>query len=71
MAVAVEDRPAAEVLLDALEPFAGLRSTHGSGYASYGPAGRVVASLAAFTGDVPRARRVFEDVLESDDGRPW
>lgn len=67
----LDDRPRAAVLRGMLTPFAGLDATHGSGYASYGPVGRVVGLLAAATGDVEAARRTLGRVLRHRSPGPW
>jgi hypothetical protein len=59
------------VLLELLAPFAHLDGTHGSGYASYGPLGRVVGSLMARWGDPEDAERVFAEVLSTRSPGPW
>lgn len=59
------------VLIELLAPFAHLDGTHGSGYASYGPVGRVVGSLLARWGDPDQAERVFADVLTTRSPGPW
>lgn len=59
------------VLLELLAPFAHLDGTHGSGYASYGPLGRVVGSLMARWGDPEDAERVFAEVLSTRSAGPW
>lgn len=59
------------VLIDLLRPFAHLDGTHGSGYASYGPVGRVVGSLLARWGDPTEAEAVFAHVLVTRSPGPW
>lgn len=59
------------LLLELLSPFAHLDGTHGSGYASYGPVGRVVGSLAARWGDPDDAERIFDHVLSTRPSGPW
>jgi hypothetical protein len=59
------------VLIELLTPFAHLDGTHGSGYASYGPIGRVVGSLTARWGDPDQAERVFDEVLSTRQPGPW
>jgi hypothetical protein len=58
-------------LIELLRPFAHLDGTHGSGYASYGPVGRVVGSLMARWGDPDEAEQVFEQVLSTRAPGPW
>lgn len=71
VAVTLDDRPRAAILLDQLKPFADLDATHGSGYASYGPVGRTVGLLAATTGDVDAAHRRLDGVLAERAPGPW
>lgn len=71
VALDLDDRFRLERLLELLEPFAALDATHGSGYASYGPVGRVVGSLAARLGLHDRAARSFELVLNTRAPGPW
>lgn len=59
------------VLIELLAPFAHLDGIHGSGYASYGPVGRVLGSLMARWGDADDAERVFESVLSTRSPGPW
>ena len=59
------------ILVELLAPFAHLDATHGSGYASYGPVGRVVGSLMARWGDVDHAEQVFDVVLTTRAPGPW
>jgi len=59
------------VLVELLRPFAHLDGTHGSGYASYGPVGRVVGSLMARWGDPDESERVFDHVLTTRAPGPW
>jgi hypothetical protein len=59
------------VLIELLGPFAHLDGTHGSGYASYGPVGRVLGSLLARWGDPDESERVFDDVLATRSPGPW
>ena len=54
-----------------LAPFAHLDATHGSGYASYGPVGRVVGSLRARCGDLDGAAADFDAVLATRSPGPW
>jgi hypothetical protein len=71
IALRLDDSPRMLALLGILEPFSHLDAIHGSGYASYGPVGRVVGSLAAATGSPQRARDDFEQVLNSRAPGPW
>ena len=71
VAITLDDRDRGIVLLDVLRPFAQLDATHGSGYASYGPVGRVVGTLAARWGDREEAERCFEHVLSTRRPGPW
>lgn len=59
------------VLVELLEPFSHLDGTHGSGYASYGPLGRVVGSLMARWGDADDSERVFDHVFTTRAPGPW
>jgi len=59
------------VLIELLRPFAHLDGTHGSGYASYGPVGRVLGSLMARWGDADESERVFDHVLTTRAPGPW
>ena len=70
-ALNLDDRDHGVVLLDALRPFAHLDATHGSGYASYGPVARPVASLEARWGNPVEAERWFGFVLETRADGPW
>ena len=70
-ALNLDDRDHGVVLLDALRPFAHLDATHGSGYASYGPVARPVASLEARWGDAREAERWFRFVLDTRVDGPW
>ncbi len=58
-------------LIEMLRPFAHLDGIHGSGYASYGPVGRVVGSLMARWGDSAESEAVFERVLSTATPGPW
>ncbi len=70
-ALHLDDRARSDELHDLLVPFGHLDATHGSGYASYGPVGRVVASLAAATGRTDDAARWFDLVLTTRSPGPW
>lgn len=70
-AVDLGDGRRVAVLRERLEPFARYDATHGSGYASYGPVGRVVAKLAACSGDLPDATVHLAGVLVDRDPGPW
>ena len=71
IALTLDDRERGRVILDALRPFAHLDATHGSGYASYGPVARVVASLAARLGDQEEADVWFDHVFTTRPNGPW
>lgn len=71
IAVTLDDRSRAAQILELLRPFAGLDGTHGSGYASYGPVGRVVGKLATCLGDSAEAQRWLDAVLASRARGPW
>ncbi|MEZ5246595.1 MAG: hypothetical protein R2707_15965 [Acidimicrobiales bacterium] len=71
IALNLDDRERAVHLLDELRPYAMLDGTHGSGYASYGPVGRVVGLLAASVGADDEAASWFDFVLTSRDPGPW
>lgn len=71
IAVTLDDRDRAAELLEELRPFGALDSTHGSGYASYGPVGRVAGLLAVTTGAFAEAERWFDQVLTSRGPGPW
>lgn len=71
IALNLDDRPRAEVLLAELTPFATLDATHGSGYASYGPVGRVSGMLAARLGRDEEAEAMFDHVLATRAPGPW
>ena len=71
VALNLDDRDRAAQLLDELRPHAGLDGTHGSGYASYGPVGRVVGLLAAAVGRNDEAASWFDFVLASREPGPW
>lgn len=58
-------------IFDLLEPFAELDGTHGTGYASYGPVGRVVGALAQRLEPTRGGRRWFDRVLETREPGPW
>ena len=71
IALTLDDRDRIRRLLELLRPFARYDGTHGSGYASYGPLGRVVGSLAARVGAHDEAERWFAHVLETRHPGPW
>lgn len=71
VAIRLEDVSRCERLLEMLTPFVHLDATHGSGYASYGPVGRVVGSLAAQCGRLDEARDHFDQVLTTRAPGPW
>ncbi len=70
-ALHLDDRVRSVVLLELLRPFGHLDATHGSGYASYGPVGRVVAGLAGAIGAWDESDRWYEAVLTSRPVGPW
>ncbi|MBX3313138.1 MAG: hypothetical protein KF906_02360 [Actinobacteria bacterium] len=70
-ALELDDRSRAATLLDLLRPYAALDATHGSGYASYGPVGRVVGMLAGRCGEVVEGRRHLADVVGRRPPGPW
>ena len=63
--------PGSAWLLDRLRPFAHLDATHGAGYASYGPVGRVVGALAAASGADDEAEARLGEVVGSRAPGPW
>ncbi len=71
VAIGLEDAPRIRLLREILGPFGHLDATHGAGYASYGPVGRVVGGLAAATGDLAAARPVFDQVIAGAPPGPW
>lgn len=71
VAVNLNDRQRALELLVELRTYAKLDATHGSGYASYGPVGRVVGLLAACAGEESEAEFWFDFVLSSREPGPW
>ncbi|MHB1138173.1 MAG: hypothetical protein ACYC2O_04395 [Microthrixaceae bacterium] len=71
VAARVEEVSAAEQLRVLLEPFGLLDGTHGSGYASYGPVGRVLGLLSRCCADDDAAIRWFEQVLATRPPGPW
>jgi tetratricopeptide (TPR) repeat protein len=71
VALALDDRARCATLRDELGPFAHLDATHGSGYASYGPVGRVVGALDARLGDHHEAELRFAEVLATRPPGPW
>lgn len=70
-ALDLDDGPRISTLRRLLEPFAAYDATHGSGYASYGPVGRVVGMLAARSGDRDGARQHLGAVLVGREPGPW
>ena len=58
-------------LLEQLRPFAHLDATHGAGYASYGPVGRVVGALAGTLGHDGEADAALTAVIGSRGQGPW
>ncbi len=71
VALRLDDRPRCGELLAHLSPYAHLDAIHGAAYASYGPVGRVVGSLAARVGDTETAAACFADVLSTREPGPW
>lgn len=71
VAVTLNDRDRCRTLVEHLAPFASYDATHGSGYASYGPVGRVVGRLHGVGGDVAAAREVLQQVLDTRPPGPW
>lgn len=71
VAVRLDDRERAADLADHLLPWAGQDATHGAGYASYGPVGRVVGKLLAHSGQVEAGIAVLDRVLETRPPGPW
>lgn len=70
-ALDLDDRPRIERLLDLLDPYTAFDATHGSGYASYGPVGRVVGMLAGRAGRVDDGRRLIGGVVAGRPAGPW
>lgn len=71
VAATLNDVDRCRSLADHLGPHAVWDATHGSGYASYGPVGRVVGKLHGVAGDVGAARRSLESVLATRPEGPW
>lgn len=71
IAFRLADTDRCATLLEELKPFAHLDATHGFGYCSYGPVGRIVGSLAAACGDLAVAEAEFDRVLRSREPGPW
>lgn len=71
IAADLDDRARIAAIHDRLAPYAALDATHGSGYASYGPVGRVVGMLAARRGLLDVARDVLGEVLATRSDGPW
>lgn len=71
IALTIDAEDKGRSMIPLLRPFAHLDGTHGSGYASYGPVGRVVGSLMARWGDAEESERVFEHVLSTRTQGPW
>lgn len=70
-AIRLDDTSRCATLLALLEPASELDATHGFGYASYGPVGRIIGSLASKCGDAERARHSFGRVLTTRAPGPW
>ena len=71
IALTIDTNEHGPVLVELLRPFAHIDGTHGSGYASYGPVGRVVGSLMARWGDADEAEQIFDHVLTTRAPGPW
>ena len=71
IALTIDASDEGPVLIELLRPFTHLDGTHGSGYASYGPLGRVVGSLMARWGDPDESEAVFDAVLATRTHGPW
>lgn len=71
VAIRLGDQDAMAVLVDALAPFAHLDGTHGAGYASYGPVGRVSGVLLAQTGRAAAGLQILDEVLATRSPGPW
>lgn len=71
VAIHLDDVSRCVRLVELLTPYVHLDATHGSGYASYGPVGRVVGSLAARCGHLDEARAHFDRVLATRAPGPW
>ncbi len=71
IALTIDAEDDGPVLIEMLRPFVRLDGTHGSGYASYGPVGRVAGSLMARWGDPVESEEVFDFVLTTRSPGPW
>ncbi|MFV0316451.1 MAG: hypothetical protein ACK5O2_05745 [Microthrixaceae bacterium] len=71
VAVHLGDTSRSREILGMLEPYADLDATHGSGYASYGPVGRICGLLASTVGDPAAAAGYFDAVLTTREPGPW
>lgn len=71
IALALDHERAGRATLEQLRPFGHLDATHGSGYASYGPVARVVASLAARWGVPDESEQWFDLLFETRPPGPW
>lgn len=71
IALNLDDRPCVDELATMLGPYADLDATHGAGYASYGPVGRVVGSLLARTGRLDEGLACLDRVLTTRAPGPW
>jgi hypothetical protein len=71
VAVRLEDPVRCQNVLTLMQPFGELDTTHGAGYASYGPIARVLGSLAAVAGDHETAESWFAFVLQNRPAGPW
>lgn len=71
IALRLDHRTGMERTFALLEPFADLDATHGTGYASYGPVGRVIGALAQRMDPADGGRRWFDAVLGTRDPGPW
>ncbi|MFV1990538.1 MAG: hypothetical protein ACC652_07340, partial [Acidimicrobiales bacterium] len=71
VAVRLEDPVRCRSVLELMQPLGEFDTTHGSGYASYGPVARVLGSLAAVAGEHEAAETWFEFVLQNRPAGPW
>lgn len=70
-AVHLGDRARAGELHKALLPFEDIDSTHGWGYASYGPVGWALGELSLLLGDVAQAAAHLERVVDRAEAGPY
>ncbi len=71
IALTLDDESAGRTTLELLRPYAHFDGTHGSGYASYGPIARVVASLAGRWGDLDESEHWYRFVVDTRPPGPW